>query len=870
MTQPVTFEPNVRYVLHGVGYQVLQMLDDGTQLVCNLATNALTTHRLTELWQAWQDNTLEFAREGPNLQQRVETSLKTASTLADLTDLPMHLQDIAWHRYQLIRPLLHLSSRQRTKHVVEERIRAYFSSLEEEKIPGRTSFFLSLAQPRDTSAQHDTSSGDAVPQPAQTHPLSPVETKQLSEILSQSSPHLTSRTVSRWLRRYQESHEDIRSLVPSYHQRGPQHHRLAPVIETLLQQAIKHTYLTNVRAPITHVITTFQALLLAENATRSPQTQLSSPGIMTVYRYIHQLDTKEVERARYGPRKAERNHHQSNQGPRPKRPNQRAEFDFTPLDILVVDADDRLPIGRPTIAAIRDKATGYISGIFISFEPPSYRLVMDCMLYAFLPKTHVKDLFHTHNEYLAFGVPEVLAVDNAIELHRDLELACLQLGIELQHMPVRVPWFKGSIERWFSTLNTDLIHATPGTTFSNFLERGEYQSHKHACITLDRLWELLHVWIVDVYTQEVHHGIGTHPLGKGIPARLWQQALEEQFVPRLPPSRKDLVVLISRNTTRTIQQYGIEFENLRYQDHQLSTLRSNLANAKTYRQPHTVNDQLKEVLQSNRLPIKYHPGDLSRIWVLDPFSNRYLEVAAVDQQYTENLSLWKHQVIRRYAQEELKSKVDHKALILAKAHIQQIITEEMRLTRKIRSRQTMARWLNSQVTTWMTASHATDTASPGRSPSPLEQTDANISSLQHAPSDAPALPTKDTPTGSTEVRIADISAPLPQMDQHVILLSDPAGQENATPFVPFPPLSASTQATQEQKREKSRPTNPTGKTRPKTHINSPQRQNEHACSPDPDQIPHIIEPASTHGTKTLSPLAQRQQSFGIDVSIRRG
>ncbi|GHO60843.1 hypothetical protein KSB_93180 [Ktedonobacter robiniae] len=115
------------------------------------------------------------------------------------------------------------------------------------------------------------------------------------------------------------------------------------------------------------------------------------------------------------------------------------------------------------------------------------------MLYAFLPKEHVQTQFHTQHAYLAFGIPEVLVVDNGMELDRDLELACLQLGIELQHMPVRKPWFKGSIERWFRTLNTDLIHVTPGTTFSHFLERGDYQSQHHACITLDKLWELLHL-----------------------------------------------------------------------------------------------------------------------------------------------------------------------------------------------------------------------------------------------------------------------------------------------------------------------------------------------------------------------------------------
>jgi hypothetical protein len=53
--------------------------------------------------------------------------------------------------------------------------------------------------------------------------------------------------------------------------------------------------------------------------------------------------------------------------------------------------------------------------------------------------------------------------------------------------------------------------------------------------------------------------------GKGVPARLWQQALEEQFVPRLPPSRDDLLVLLTRTTKRKVHHYGIEFEHLLYQ-----------------------------------------------------------------------------------------------------------------------------------------------------------------------------------------------------------------------------------------------------------------------------------------------------------------
>jgi transposase InsO family protein len=40
--------------------------------------------------------------------------------------------------------------------------------------------------------------------------------------------------------------------------------------------------------------------------------------------------------------------------------------------------------------------------------------------------------------------------------------ACLQLGIKLVHNPGRSPWTRGSIERWFGALNTDMVHALEG------------------------------------------------------------------------------------------------------------------------------------------------------------------------------------------------------------------------------------------------------------------------------------------------------------------------------------------------------------------------------------------------------------------------
>src|SRR6266516_5008206 len=227
-------------------------------------------------------------------------------------------------------------------------------------------------------------------------------------------------------------------------------------------------------------------------------------------------------------------------------------------------------------------------------------------MYAILEKVHVKELFHTTNDYLAYGIPETLVVDNGLELHEDLEMACLQLGIELVHTEVRSPWLKGAIERWFRTVCKDLIHRIPGTTFSNFLERGEYASEKEACMTLDALWEALHIWIVDYYTQDKHKGIGPEWAVEGIPAQLWKDALERDFVPALPPSRDDLLVLVSRTTERTIEHYGVEFENLVYQGSALQALRHKmrLPEART---------RMKWKGQAGKVRVKFYPGDLSRL-----------------------------------------------------------------------------------------------------------------------------------------------------------------------------------------------------------------------------------------------------------------
>jgi hypothetical protein len=243
--------------------------------------------------------------------------------------------------------------------------------------------------------------------------------------------------------------------------------------------------------------------------------------------------------------------------------------------------------------------------------------------------------------------------------------------------------------------------------------------------------------------------------------------------------------------------------------------------------------------------------------VLDPFSDHYLEVAAVDQDYTENLSLWKHRVITRYAQQELKRQVNQQALVRAFARLQQLITDEMRLTRKIRSRQGMARWWNAQVTTWINESTHAGSAEPEQTsltnePAPARAQPISSSLLTAMPSTPMTTTTSTTMSTSS---VADLSAPLTGFQEDVLLL-DHATHAHQTPFEPFPPLPP--------------------KARSPLNAHNPQRHTRRGSKDAKDAIKHTSasQRSTTRSTAPLPehqpphlPTEQEEPDIAVNVSV---
>ncbi len=488
-------------------------------------------------------------------------------------------------------------------------------------------------------------------------------------------------TLYRWLKDYLHSGGDIRSLIPRHQGKGNFNPKIAPEVHQLIKEVVIEVYLTPERPNIASIYDVIICRILAENNLRKSKRQaaLKIPHRATIYRQIQQLDAIEKAVGRYGKRTASLMYDPVKEGPRPSRPLERVEIDHTLLPFFVVDTDTRIPIGTPSLTSAVDKYSGLIVGYYLSFEPFSSLSVMQCLLHTIHPKDYVLDKFPSvKKDWNVYGLMEVLVVDNGKEFYsQHFQDACQQLGISIQYTPPYMPWYKSSVERTFSSYNTQLLQGQPGTLFQEFTTQYDYDPKKNAVVSLEALQEMIHIFIVDIHNQSSHSQFCTPR------AEVWSKGIAEH-PPTLPPNLQELRVLVGAVEKRVISRRGVELYGLYYNSSELARLRSNYETEDMRR-------------RGGRRPrekatIKYDPTDLSKIYVLDPTSHQFIVIPAMNQEYTQGLTLWQHRVIKNLAAIEAK-RVDIEALALAKQKIQEIVDREWQKSSKGKTRKSMARWL---------------------------------------------------------------------------------------------------------------------------------------------------------------------------------
>ena len=300
------------------------------------------------------------------------------------------------------------------------------------------------------------------------------------------------------------------------------------------------------------------------------------------------------------------------------------EIDHTPLDLVLVDDIHRQPIGRPYLTLAIDVFSRTVAGFHLALEAPSSISVALCLAHAILPKDTWCVERSLANHWPVHGLMDCIHCDNGREFHsRALERACQQYGIRLQHRPVRQPHYGAHIERLLGTFATE-IHSVPGTTKSTPAERGDYDSEKHACMTLKECECWLAEFITGVYHQRIHSALGVPPHVKyeqAIAAGKDQPRGGRMDLTGTDPFRLRLDFMPFFE--RVVQPTGIHLDGIDYYHDVLRTwiAASDPANPAAHR----------------KFIVRRDPRDISRIYFYDPELEQYFEIPYRDRSRPANV-----------------------------------------------------------------------------------------------------------------------------------------------------------------------------------------------------------------------------------------
>ena len=319
-----------------------------------------------------------------------------------------------------------------------------------------------------------------------------------------------------------------------------------------------------------------------------------------------------------------------------ERPNDVWQIDHTIVDLIVVDEETRLPIGRPFLTLAVDICTRMVAGFHLSLDAPSSASVGLCLLHAVYDKTSWLQERGIEHPWPVAGLPSVLHCDNGPEFHsRALKTACREYGIKLVYRPPATPRFGGHIERLIGTM-MGAVHILPGTTFSNTKAREGYASEERAVLSLRELERWLAVEITGVYQRRIHSALLRPPLA------VWQES-QGGLSFDLPPDRMAFWTSFLPETRRRLLKDGIHLEKIRYWSDVLA----------------------RDLGRSGEMRIKYDPRDLSRIFVRRP-DGGYIEARYRNLAYPA-VTIWEWRNAKRRLFEQGKRDLDEDAIFSALA-----------------------------------------------------------------------------------------------------------------------------------------------------------------------------------------------------------
>ena len=461
---------------------------------------------------------------------------------------------------------------------------------------------------------------------------------------------LSRRQVYVLIRRARQGTGLVTDLTPGRSGGGKGKGRLPEPVERIIRELLQKRFLTKQKRSL--------AAFHREVAQACKTQKLPVPARNTVAQRIAGLHPAKIARSRGGQDAARPLQGAGGIPPEVTMPLEQVQIDHTVIDLIVVDERDRQPIGRPYLTLAIDVFTRCVLGMVVTLEAPSAVSVGLCLAHAACDKRPWLEGLNVEMDWPMSGKPRLLYLDNAAEFKSEaLRRGCEQHGIRLDYRPPGQPHYGGIVERIIGTAMQMIHDELPGTTFSNPGQRGEYDSEKMATLTLRELERWLAL-AVGTYHGSVHNGL-LQP-----PAARWAEAVERVGVPAVVTRPTAFLVDFLPVIRRTLTRTGFVIDHIHYYA-----------------------DALKPwIARRERLPaflIRRDPRDISRIWVLEPEGQHYLELHYRTLSHPA-VTLWEQRQALAKLRQLGREQVDESALFRMIGQMREIVTTAQKATRKAR------------------------------------------------------------------------------------------------------------------------------------------------------------------------------------------
>lgn len=438
------------------------------------------------------------------------------------------------------------------------------------------------------------------------------------------------RSLRRWLASLQDSRSH--GLIDRMDSRGNRTSRMGPESIGLMMREVRK-YLSPERPSIKMVYEWVQLSFHDRNKQRTQEGRdcLPIPSRETVRRAVRALDPYRVELTRNGEAAARKKFRPVLSGISVTRPLERIEIDEWTVDVMTLmessemydhltDDDKRLlglyvegdledcgkkkrkKMARWTLTAAICCATRCIVGMVLSRNAGAEAAVQLLQMIT-TNKGVWSDAVGALTPWDMHGTPELLVFDggSAYKSQR-FRMAASDLGVMWEMAMNGVPENRGTIERVFKTLAGDFAPRLAAHTFGSIAEKGDADPEARAALNLEDFTFALIRWVVDVYHNSGHRGLGGET-----PVQAWRR-LTQKYGTLPPPDMEMMRLCFGQEREYRLDKEGIKILGVSYQSEALSTyfLRKD----------------------PGMVDVRWHPKDIGEISVL--MGNEWFEVPAVD------------------------------------------------------------------------------------------------------------------------------------------------------------------------------------------------------------------------------------------------